>query len=128
LIADNVAIFDCVGTVQENCANFSRCCKSLGHEELARPTFEFVRAEFAFDFLAAVLTCQAWAEPSERFSGDCFADHFLIAENSGVDVDKCVSHYQFRIGPSTAVATALREIVLQQLTSMRGLPNAAQAI
>jgi hypothetical protein len=34
--------------VQVNCANFSqfRCCKSLGHEELARPSFEFVRAEF----------------------------------------------------------------------------------
>ena len=48
LIADNMATFRCVGTVQENCANFSqfRCYKSLGHEELARPSFEFVRAEF----------------------------------------------------------------------------------
>jgi len=31
-IADNLAFFDCVGTVQVNCANFSRCSKSLGHE------------------------------------------------------------------------------------------------
>jgi len=47
-IADNVASFGCVGTVQANCTNFSqfRCCKSLGHEEVARPSFEFVRAEF----------------------------------------------------------------------------------
>jgi hypothetical protein len=50
LIADTVALFGCVGTVQANCANFSQfcCCKSLGHEELARPSTEFVRAE-SFD-------------------------------------------------------------------------------
>jgi hypothetical protein len=48
LIADNVAIFGCVETVQPNCANFSQfdCYNSLGHEELARPSFEFVRTEF----------------------------------------------------------------------------------
>ena len=48
LIADNVAILGCVGTVQANCANFRqfRCYKSLGHDGLARPSFEFVCAEF----------------------------------------------------------------------------------
>jgi hypothetical protein len=46
-IADNVESFGCVGTVQANCANFSQfcCCNPFGHEELARPSFEFVRAE-----------------------------------------------------------------------------------
>ena len=33
-------------------------------------------------------------KPSGRFSGACFADHFQIADNSGIDGDKPISHYR----------------------------------